>query len=211
MQEIILMKNAYDTDYYYKRYVMPLYVRYGLAKLYYLWIAFFCLILPAKLNRKCRVLEIGCGVGNLVWALRFFGVQAYGVDPSIAARNFSKAISYCVYGKRLRETKNYYDLVYTNEVLEHISTPKLKALFKNINYINKGPIIHMVGVKEKGSGVENDETHIVIENENWWASFFESQGYKTRVGNIFYFFPSLLFKAPNILSITKGYFFLTKT
>ena len=81
----------YDSEYYRSLYVNTVANFLGLSKLYYLWLAFFCIIRPTKLNSTNKVLDVGCGIGNLVWALRKLGINAYGIEPSIAAKKYCKS------------------------------------------------------------------------------------------------------------------------
>ena len=67
----------------------PIFTRIGLSKVYYLWIAYLCIKKAAGLKRGARVLDFGCGIGNLVWALRKIGLDAQGIDPSKPAENIA--------------------------------------------------------------------------------------------------------------------------
>jgi 2-polyprenyl-3-methyl-5-hydroxy-6-metoxy-1,4-benzoquinol methylase len=80
------MKNQYNDSYYQDRYTETLTSKIGLNKIYYIWIAFYCLIRTVRLKRKAKVLDFGCGVGSYVWALKKLGMEAYGIDSSTAAK-----------------------------------------------------------------------------------------------------------------------------
>ncbi|MEK7502568.1 MAG: methyltransferase domain-containing protein, partial [Patescibacteria group bacterium] len=109
------MNTPYDSLYYKTRYVDPFHVRSRVANIYYLWLAFFCIIIPGKLKKGSKVLDVGCGVGNLVWALRFFGIDAYGIDPSTSAKRYCRIPQYCQYKnvKKLPYKSSSFDLVCT--------------------------------------------------------------------------------------------------
>jgi len=99
-------------------------------------------------NRQKTVLDFGCGIGNLVWALRFFGIQAYGFDISKEALKFCRVPEYCNYlnTKKLSYGNASFDLVYSREVLEHLSTEKdIFICLKESPKISKSLIKNIVG------------------------------------------------------------------
>jgi SAM-dependent methyltransferase len=204
---------AYDEEYYRDLYIKPAFTRLGLSKLYYLWIAFFCIKRAAGLKRGARVLDFGCGIGNLVWALRKIGLDARGVDPSTAAGRYSRAPLYCRYGdtRRLPFEEGAFDLVYSHEVLEHLSPDNLGPALREISRVSRGRTLHMICVKERGAFVSQEPTHLIIESESWWKGLFEGQGCKVRTGNPLYFFPFIPYlfaRTLNVRAIGKGYFLL---
>lgn len=210
------MKNIYDELYYKSRYITPFYTKLHLHDCYYLWFAYFCLIQPVALSQKNKVLDVGCGVGNFVWALRKFNIQAYGIDPSYAAKPFCKVPKYCDYKDTgvLPYDNNKFDLVYTHEVLEHINLRLMETLLSEMWRVSKGTMIHVVGIKNLGKIVTEDPTHLIIEDEKWWERKFEQLGYSVKKGNFFYFFPNVyeVFSGNlNPFTIKKGYFLLKKS
>lgn len=206
-----MKKTLYNESYYKKNYIDPLYVKLKIANIYYLWLAFFCIVIPARLKRKSKVLDVGCGIGNLVWALRCIGIDAFGIEQSIAAKKNCRIPNYCTYTpyKSLPFKKNSFDLIYTNEVLEHINEKELNNIIVDMNKVNKGKIIHMIGVKERGKMVIEDPTHLTVKNEKWWEKKFNKLGFSVKRGNLFYFFPHIFSSKINKTKVKKGYFFLT--
>lgn len=202
--------TQYDQIYYFDKYVMRFGARIGLAHLYYLWLAFFCLILPAKLKRGDRVLDVGCGIGYLVWALRKFGILAFGIDKSESAQIYCLEPKYCQFGikNKLPFEKSTFDLVCSNEVLEHVAFRDLLILMKETQRVSKNKQIHMIGVSDRGDISVNEPTHVTAETEKWWRKKFQQWGFKVRVGNLFYFFPYLYSKGSVWNGAKKGYFFL---
>ncbi|MEK7572917.1 MAG: class I SAM-dependent methyltransferase [Patescibacteria group bacterium] len=200
------MNTPYDSIYYKTRYVDPFHVRLRVANVYYLWLAFFCIIIPGKLKKGSKVLDVGCGVGNLVWALRFFGIDAYGIDPSTSAKRYCRIPQYCQYKnvEKLPYEDFSFDLIYTNEVLEHIEEENLNRIIIDMSRLSK-KMIHMIGVKERGEMIINDPTHLTIKKENWWGKKFKRLGFDVKMGNLFYFFPH---KAP-ISGFKRGYFYIS--
>ena len=182
-----------------------------IANLYYLWLAFFCLILPAKLKKGDRVLDVGCGIGNLVWALRKLGIDAYGIEQSVAAKKFSVVPKYCRYEKNdnLPYENISFDLVYTNEVLEHIEEKELDQTLKEMLRVScTGKIINIVGVEERGLMITEEPSHVTIHVEDWWEKKFAGLKFKVSTGNFFYFFPHFLPGKTNLRGLKKGYFYL---
>jgi cyclopropane fatty-acyl-phospholipid synthase-like methyltransferase len=199
------MQDQYNDTYYQERYIQPLLCKIGLNKIYYLWTAFFCLIKAAHLKKNAKVLDFGCGIGNYVWALRKLGMDAYGIDSALSAEKHCRNPGFCRYSteKKLPFVDKSFDLVCSYEVLEHLPPSELEFYLREMQRVSKGRMIHMVGVKEKGSIVTEDKTHLIIEDETWWKNTFSELGYKVKVGNLFYFFPC------TIKGSKKGYFLLS--
>lgn len=199
------MQDWYKDSYYHERYIRPIVCKIGLNKIHYLWIAFFCLIKAACLRKNARILDFGCGIGNYVWALRKLGKDAYGIDPSLAAKKYCQSPDFCNYSmdKKLPFADGYFDLVYSHDVLEHLPLQQLEFYLRELQRVSKGCMIHMIGVKEKGPKVTADKTHLIIEDEVWWKNKFLAMGYQVKVGNLFYFFPCV------IRGNKKGYFLLS--
>jgi ubiquinone/menaquinone biosynthesis C-methylase UbiE len=202
--------TPYNDNYYRDNYVSPVHVKTKIAYIYYLWLALFCIIIPVRLKKGDKVLDVGCGVGNLVWALRKFGIDAHGIEPSVAAGQMSVAPTFCIYKeyKHLPFPNNHFDLVYTNEVLEHIDEKTLSSCIKDMLRVSKGKMIHMVGVTEKGPMVTKEPTHLTVRGEKWWEKEFKNLGFNVKRGNLFYFFPYFP-SGTSIKGIKSGYFLLT--
>lgn len=206
------MKSLYNELYFKTRYIDPFYMSFKISNIYYLWIAYFCLIRPANLKKGSKVLDVGCGIGNLVWALRTLGIDAYGVDPSISANKFCRIPEFCIYKfyKKLPYKDSSFDLVYTNEVLEHIEEKKLDGSINEMGRVSKNMMIHIIGVEERGSMITDDPTHFTIKIEKWWEAKFKKLGLKVRKGNFFYFFPFIFSRKVKITGVKKGYFIVKK-
>lgn len=78
-----------------------------------------------------RALDFGCGIGRLTQALAQHFKQCYGIDiaPTMikVAEEFNKMGNKCVYLHNDKTHLNlfeddYFDLIYTNIVLQHMST-----------------------------------------------------------------------------------------
>ena len=78
-------------------------------------------------GRTPRILEIGCGLGYLTYALRSAGYEAWGVDISSATTN--KAVQtygpwyVCSDVAQLSNKYRNFDFIVMTEVIEHIENP----------------------------------------------------------------------------------------
>jgi len=207
--------KVYDEKYYQRLFVRPIWAKLGLSKIYYLWISYFCIKKAAGLKKRSSVLDFGCGVGNLVWALRKIGIDAQGIDPSEPAKKYCRVPRYCRYEdtRKIQFEDRSFDLVYTHEVLEHLLYRDLAASLDELSRVSRGKMIHMVCVKDRGKIVSLEPTHKIIQTESWWKKTFEELGFRVKTGNFFYFFPFIpyLFAGTlNFRAIKKGFFILYK-
>jgi len=207
------MSDFYNNQYYRERYISPLFSKIGLSNVYYLWIAFFCLILPAKLKKGDVAFEMGCGVGNLVWALRLFGIEAYGFDTSPAGKKYCRVNAYCVYGTQFKAAydkkinQKQIKLLYSSEVLEHMSIQESTDLFNSEISKKASCSIHMICTKERQIDPQHDKTHINVQSIDWWNRFIRNRKYYVKHGNPYYFFPSFFERGINIWGLKTGYFY----
>jgi 2-polyprenyl-3-methyl-5-hydroxy-6-metoxy-1,4-benzoquinol methylase len=72
-----------------------------------------------------RVLDFGCGEGNMLAVLRRMGAEAYGVEYDNTARRKASNATGAPIWKTLNEAPSHlsFDLVIMNEVLEHLLRP----------------------------------------------------------------------------------------
>ncbi|HLC94539.1 MAG TPA: class I SAM-dependent methyltransferase [Patescibacteria group bacterium] len=206
------MLFPYNDNYYQKMYINPILMKLRIAKIYYLWTAFFCLIRSSGVKKDEKVLDFGCGIGNLVWALRKLGFDAMGVDSSKSAKKYCRVPEHCCYIQtdKLPYKDSTFGLVYSNEVLEHIPRSRLDSYIKELYRVSKGAMIHMICVKERGEIVKQDKTHEIIESEKWWENKFKSLSFKVKKGNLFYFFPNIFSGKLKLSGIKSGYFYIYK-
>jgi len=121
-------------------------------------------------NKQARILEIGCGMGNL---LLFLGQEGYanflGVDiaPEAIRYCLDKGISKVKYIKDLLEflaTAPQFDLIVLNDVIEHLPKDEVINIFSKIGekltvggqvIVKTGNMSSMVGLRIR----YNDFTH----------------------------------------------------
>ncbi len=156
------------------------------------------------LKKSDKVLDIGCGVGALVEQFNKLGYQAIGVDVN------EEAIKNSIYPKncllvqttaKLSYPDNYFNLVVSREVLEHISADHIDDCIKEWDRVSVGKMIHIIAVTERGPSATDDITHVNVQFEKWWIEKFKEHGYKTIIK------PQKLFFS---LFGTKGYLMFIK-
>jgi SAM-dependent methyltransferase len=75
-----------------------------------------------------RVLDYGCGAGQIVAKLLGRGVDAYGCDAYFEGNDWSSSVSAELMGSRIRRIENgripyedgWFDVVISNQVMEHV-------------------------------------------------------------------------------------------
>ena len=127
---------------------------------------------------KCQTAwEFGCGKGPRIYALNNIGVDAWGLEISEFActNGFSKKI--INNDITLKAYFNKTDLVIAYDLLEHLEYSKLDIAIENIINTSKKHIL--ISVPFRGTqNCENDSTHIIKENKEWWIKQFTDQGLK---------------------------------
>lgn len=105
-----------------------------------------------RVRKNSRILDVGCGSGNLVAKLRSFGyVNTIGIDPFVDInRNLLGSV---VHKKSMREVDEKYDLIMFHHSFEHVADPNeilsciKKALNKGGKCLIRLPNIDSFGFK----------------------------------------------------------------
>lgn len=121
--------------------------------------------------RPIRTLEIGCAMGFEVRWLRKHGVESYGIEASTYAvnespddvRRFITNGDVCSLLHAYND--NYFDVIYSYDVLEHIEREDLPELMAQLVRIGKFNY-HRIATKEDPR--DKDESHVTIEDIEWW-------------------------------------------
>ncbi len=103
------------------------------------------------LNPK-SCLEVGCGPGRLVRALRILGIEAYGVDISQYALEIAspKVKPYLKKGDatNLPYEDNRFDLVVSYDLLQRLERSKIKKAIEETIRVSKKYILHKIYTRE---------------------------------------------------------------
>lgn len=129
-----------------------------------------------------RVLEYGCGRGPRVYAMRNLDVSTVGMEISKYA--VDNALDDIILRDVIKDTRpqkfedqGIFDLVIAYDLLEHIEYKKLDIVINNmIERTNKHIL---VSIPFKGTpNCDNDPTHIIKEDRDWWVKQFTDKGLK---------------------------------
>jgi ubiquinone/menaquinone biosynthesis C-methylase UbiE len=136
-----------------------------------------------KISGK-TLLEIGSGYGTFVAITRCkHKSSSYGIEPDLAAYNISLKILKCYqvpeeiihhgYGEDLPYPDNYFDIVYSTNVLEHVNDPK-KVIHETIRVLKPGGYFQFV-IPNYGSFWEGHYGILWIPNiPKWIAKIYVS-------------------------------------
>jgi SAM-dependent methyltransferase len=85
-----------------------------------------------RFNKKCSILDIGCGVGNLLLEMRNWGyLNLTGIDPFIE-NDISYPSGINIFKQTINEHNNKHDFIMLNHSFEHMPEPNaaLKDIYK---------------------------------------------------------------------------------
>lgn len=91
-----------------------------------------------KVVEKGNFLDVGCGIGNFVFIMKYLGMNAYGIEPGNFDKKFSEDYNLNIFQGELFEAKfddNFFDVITLNHVLEHVSNPAetMQELYRILN------------------------------------------------------------------------------
>ena len=129
-----------------------------------------------------NVLDVGCGVGNLVWGFVNFGTAAEGIDISEDAINRSpiEIRSLLKVGDiaSLDYPNNRFDLINCSDTLEHIPEEVSLDVIRSLHRItNRWLVLNICLWTEKNA--RGDSTHINLRSKRWWTKKITRLGYST--------------------------------
>lgn len=143
------------------------------------------------------VLDIGCGTGKLVKALRRFGIEAYGVEISEDAVKLAQPHirQYLKKGDitKLPYEDNQFDLVVTFDVLEHMEKSKIRKAIDESIRVSKKHILHKIYTKEnKWISIMHgkDYSHLSVLSRKFWKKLFLRNDNAVLLRNSFFKLPS---------------------
>lgn len=95
----------------------------------------------SKIQRPLKLLDLGCGNGNTCARFKRYSnlIEWYGLDiessPEVDKRDYSTANISSYDGIHIPFDDNFFDIIYSNQVLEHVLFPF--ELIKEINRVLK--------------------------------------------------------------------------
>jgi len=138
------------------------------------------LMIKLFLNPK-NCLDVGCGTGQLVRWLKFFGIETFGIEVSKDAIELSdlSVKPFIKYGDitKIPYEDNQFDLVLTYDVLEHLERSKLKKSAAETIRVSRKYILHKIYTLENRwvtltHGM--DFSHTSIFTKKYWQMLFLS-------------------------------------
>lgn len=154
------------------------------------------LVIKLCINPK-NALDVGCGQGDLINALRIFGIDAYGVEISKDAIELvSKEIApYVKYGDitNLPYEANSFDLVVTFDVLEHVEQNKINKAIDELIRVSRKFILNKIYTKENGymrRFHRRDFSRVSLFSKKFWQRLFVENDKVIVLRNSFFRLPS---------------------
>jgi len=137
------------------------------------------------------VLEVGCGRGPRVAAMRIVGLKCEGIELSQWA--VDNAITPIKQGDITKDLEvSPADLVIAYDVLEHLEESQLDSVVNRlINLSNKYLLISVPVIGDPN--LMNDKTHKVFRTKDWWNSQFTQKGLTRLETPTHFLFPHQLF------------------
>lgn len=127
-----------------------------------------------KTKENLKVLDVGCGLGYLTYALKSEQYDVYGIDISKEAINNAKKhfgnyfISQDIF-EYAKNNKNSFDVIILTELIEHLENP-IDFLKTSLNLLNKnGKII----ITTPNRSIANSDIVWLTESppiHHWWYS-----------------------------------------
>lgn len=147
---------------------------------------FFAFLIKLILNPK-TLLDVGCGEGKLVkWATKF-GINARGVDISLAGfgKEEKRLRQRCFEGDILElPFKNKeFEVVSCLAVMEHVYEKETSRALKELSRVSQKYIFLQICVKDNPLEEKHyfkDVTHINVQNSSWWLRRFQSLKIETK-------------------------------
>ncbi len=83
-------------------------------------------LLNSSVNSETKILDVGCGHGDFLKTIHDKTIHSYGIDPDEQALGKNKFIKNKIVGsvEKLPFEDNFFDLVFSSWVLEHLPDPK---------------------------------------------------------------------------------------
>lgn len=128
-----------------------------------------------------NVLDVGCGLGYLVKWLRFFGIDAYGIDFSpdarkLVDRDLQRYIKVADVADIPYDDETF-DLVVSYNLLQHLERSKIKKAIRETIRVAKNMVFHKVLTPENPAYSlfhHRDFSNVSFFFAKYWKKIFES-------------------------------------
>ena len=139
-----------------------------------------------KVEKEETILDFGCAKGFSVKGLRMIGSIAYGCDiseyaVSEAPDDVSRFLAVQHKNSKFFGPNEKYDWIFSKDVLEHISYDEIDNIIAQFKKQTENIFIVVPlgdGSKYIIPDYENDVTHVIREDKNWWLNKFVGAGFK---------------------------------
>ncbi|MFN8483429.1 MAG: glycosyltransferase [Anaerolineae bacterium] len=120
-----------------------------------------------------RVLDVGCGRGWVVEALRARGIQAWGADPSPYLPPLSRIPPYHIRASadRLPFEAGAFDVVLCTDVLAHIPEPFVERSLREMARVCRGAFVAAVDCADP-----TRQGHTTMRPRAWWVERMAAVG-----------------------------------
>tara|TARA_B100001123_G_C15255617_1_gene1004550 strand:+ start:529 stop:1179 length:651 start_codon:yes stop_codon:yes gene_type:complete len=186
------MKNKYNSDYYERGKELGI---SGYSN--YRWLPNLTIPMCEKIishlgiTKEHLILDFGCAKGFVVKAFKDLGYQCFGTDISEYALSKSpddikENLNFYQGDKSLSELLSKtdidkFDFIISKDVFEHIPYDEIEEIIFTLSkYCRKLFCVMPLGKDGKYivPDYENDITHIIREDINWWKAIFERCNFK---------------------------------
>lgn len=114
-----------------------------------------------------RVLDIGCGNGELLSYFKSFGWSCVGLDPSPWSKPYAESRGFELlsgFPEDFRDQDECFDLVVSSSTLEHVADPKTHVR-SMVNFVRPGGRVYLCGVPNYASWAVRTETSSFFANK----------------------------------------------
>ena len=131
-----------------------------------------------------RILDAGCGQCSVVSYLTQLHRDAYGVELSTASLEHKDCPPLMATG-RVKQSSltnipfvdDYFDLVFSSEVLEHIPEFDIPAVIKELVRVSKGDLFLSISLRRAGADPPPPApatVHVTVKSRQWWNMMFNN-------------------------------------
>jgi len=125
-----------------------------------------------KTYNPTSVLDVGCGIGNLVLKLRELGIKAVGVDSAEDLKLFWKSDGFYISdASKLPFEDKSFDLVISTDFFEHIPEEKIDSVKSEMLRVGK-KVIARVAYQRKLTRRQS-QYHVTNKPKDWWEDKLE--------------------------------------